>query len=740
MPSARKMLTDIIEPTVEKQYGGGLDDAYMTLSERRRRSSAFADPNATSAFANGGLPTVYRYFGGQAGEFAGIMGEPTQEEAETAAEQAAWADYYYGDPDASSLDPNRTDLTPGQKSEGTLAEDTDTGEIYVQPPQTKSITSLAKDPELEYSDEERNEILVNIARARTQDEADRERWYESLFSSKLAPAYIDQRSVRDIPKEDLIAMQGLIDRPDAGGFYGIGSDTANMLERLGGLRTFGKGLRSGLESIVPGRAQGRYNFRDPGAVDAPEHVKQFDIEFQNAKPGETLKDVADRFERDTGMKAPLEWYGFQRGDEAMNTRADAIAESINQNRISGFGKGLGLLAGLVTGNPLTFVSGLTSTYTGKKDAAGRPVSETVLDKTWNTLKNLVGGDKDTTAPEFKDKEEAKAFMDKSKTQTQKDIERDAKANQTRWDAAQNLAKDMGIKNATAEQISNLAGQISNVNSKEGLASIAQNFGKVWDILNNPGGALVNLISKDREPSNYLDTLKELEEKEKKDAAIVSPTDKEAMTNKDPKSSIQQQISSKLSLIEAYKANMGDDKRSDEELRNLINETEKEIEQLRKEDSSSINTQDLEGAEKLFTDTVRGISVDPKIVTTVTDTIKEEGKGNIISDVVTGIGNFFSGLFKGDGTPVTEDPTDLGPQDEETGLRQIQRKPTQEQIITVVTEVAKTPKKVQDTLFKKGLLYQYLALINAGYTAEKAMKAVGAEEGTPLGGSEETALT
>ena len=45
------------------QYGGGLDDAYMN----RRRSSAFAAPNATSAFASpmsmGGLPTIYRSTG-----------------------------------------------------------------------------------------------------------------------------------------------------------------------------------------------------------------------------------------------------------------------------------------------------------------------------------------------------------------------------------------------------------------------------------------------------------------------------------------------------------------------------------------------------------------------------------------------------------------------------------------------------------------------------------------------------
>ena len=49
---------------MERQYGGGLDDAYMN----RRRSNAFADPNANTAFASpmsqGGLPTVYREQGG----------------------------------------------------------------------------------------------------------------------------------------------------------------------------------------------------------------------------------------------------------------------------------------------------------------------------------------------------------------------------------------------------------------------------------------------------------------------------------------------------------------------------------------------------------------------------------------------------------------------------------------------------------------------------------------------------
>ena len=57
---------DEVPSIVGMEYGGGLDSAYMTLSQRR--DSAFAAPDATSAFSSpmsmGGLPTVYRFYGG----------------------------------------------------------------------------------------------------------------------------------------------------------------------------------------------------------------------------------------------------------------------------------------------------------------------------------------------------------------------------------------------------------------------------------------------------------------------------------------------------------------------------------------------------------------------------------------------------------------------------------------------------------------------------------------------------
>ena len=70
------------------QYGGGLDDAYMN----RRRSSAFAAPDATSAFASpmsmGGLPTIYRSTGSGI-SYEDMMAELDQEDADAGAASLA---------------------------------------------------------------------------------------------------------------------------------------------------------------------------------------------------------------------------------------------------------------------------------------------------------------------------------------------------------------------------------------------------------------------------------------------------------------------------------------------------------------------------------------------------------------------------------------------------------------------------------------------------------------------------
>jgi len=70
------------------QYGGGLDDTYLNMS--RRRSNAFADPNANTAFASpmsiGGLPTVYRQYGGLSNDdYADMVAEMDQADLDAGA-------------------------------------------------------------------------------------------------------------------------------------------------------------------------------------------------------------------------------------------------------------------------------------------------------------------------------------------------------------------------------------------------------------------------------------------------------------------------------------------------------------------------------------------------------------------------------------------------------------------------------------------------------------------------------
>jgi hypothetical protein len=69
--TAKQKLFELIDDmtgmsTIPMEYGGGLDAAYMSLSDRR--SNAFADPNANTAFdsptSKNGLPTIYREEGG----------------------------------------------------------------------------------------------------------------------------------------------------------------------------------------------------------------------------------------------------------------------------------------------------------------------------------------------------------------------------------------------------------------------------------------------------------------------------------------------------------------------------------------------------------------------------------------------------------------------------------------------------------------------------------------------------
>ena len=120
---------------LDMQYGGGLDDAYRTLSDRRRRS-AFADPDATSAFANGGLPTIYRQEGGEFAAAADYVMDDEGNVSEFSEDMIDRVDDGLGqgdlpgdfDPDAFiDIAPAPTAPAKGESRTSTMGSDTDAG-------------------------------------------------------------------------------------------------------------------------------------------------------------------------------------------------------------------------------------------------------------------------------------------------------------------------------------------------------------------------------------------------------------------------------------------------------------------------------------------------------------------------------------------------------------------------------------------------------------------------------------
>jgi hypothetical protein len=99
---------------------------------------------------------------------------------------------------------------------------------------------------------------------------------------------------------------------------------------------------------------------------------------------------------------------------------------------------------------------------------------------------------------------------------------------------------------------------------------------------------------------------------------------------------------------------------------------------------------------------------------------------------TSFKNTVLNFFKSTGSPAIPDKNDLGASnDSSLGQVQVQPKPTQQQVAAIVQEAVKIPEEVKKTITSAGLLPQYLLLIEAGYTAEEAIKAVGLSAGTKL---------
>ena len=187
-------LIDDMNTTVDMEEGGGLNDAYMTLSRRRRRPrSAFADPNATSAFADpnnpsafipdrfpvssnkgGGLPTIYRFWGGD-------IGADYMDDLGGSEEHGGFDEY-----EDESISLTTEELTPTAE---TYTQDQldQLSQAYAPSPQ---LSDLAADSELGYNAPEIAAIRDAQGAAAKRDEADR----RSGFLEGTTRTVTDQRT------------------------------------------------------------------------------------------------------------------------------------------------------------------------------------------------------------------------------------------------------------------------------------------------------------------------------------------------------------------------------------------------------------------------------------------------------------------------------------------------------------------------------------------------------------------
>ena len=378
MASAKEMLMDIIEPTVERQYGGGLDDAYMTLSQRR--DSAFADPNANSAFASpmsmGGLPTIYR-------QNAGDLNWMDQEDMDAGAASI--------DPD-TQFDEEGNLLPEDQWLYGGYGTRTSDGSARATTKFGKEVTggeyvSMDKKGRPDtFTDFNK----INIARAmQANPQAYADKLNQGIITGKL--------------DEDRNNRQLMQDAIDAGYLQKSGITLANQLENMG-LATFGKGMRGPFESSTPGGALYRYAddkrseeiedsdkrgvYGEVGFEDSSPESKEFEMRMRYAKPGETVQDIAKQMFDETKMVAPTQNYGYSSNSSAQATQ---VWDALNDARGAGMIQGLGLLA-MGAASPQTLMSTIGSQYdNGETRSILGQIGKTIGDKTG--LTSLVGDSK-----------------------------------------------------------------------------------------------------------------------------------------------------------------------------------------------------------------------------------------------------------------------------------------------------------------------------------------------------------
>ena len=364
MATYKDMLLDIIQPTTERQYGGGLDDAYMN------RRSAFAAPDTNSAFASpmgqGGLPTIYRQDGGDYNY-----------------------DYSFEDIGLNTADFVNEDFADSGGSYQDQYEAALGGQKENTSP---SLASLVDDGIIDY-DEAYNPQGIQRAMidAEVRDRSEREGEYPNWYSARGAPTLDPKGIPRSLSERDQAKVQSLINSDK---MTGLGIPGANILEDIYGLQTFEKGLRGPLATYSQGSAKDR---NDPSllAGENSESVEKLLTELRYTVPGETMKDFQERTNTSPEDLAIL---GFDINSPMdMDKNAEDVNSAIQSNNLRGLGQGLSLLAGIGS-NPLTGMNAFTKGFTGERDSQGEPIASTglgsIYDKVTGSLSDLVGKGKE----------------------------------------------------------------------------------------------------------------------------------------------------------------------------------------------------------------------------------------------------------------------------------------------------------------------------------------------------------
>ena len=322
MRTAKEKLFEMIDPTLSREYGGGLDDTYMSLSQQR--NSAFAAPDSNNAFdrpvdsmpmpSSGGLDDTYMSLSQRRNALpmmsreqgGGLKSIPRERMISDQPHQLSYINEeeagllkalggsgrkvdgipaYYGD--WSGAGDGGDPGTDGPGADGPGAD----GDTSMGGANSQEGTGYTSGPDLAG-------FAADVADVSGPSEAEQEERWRQVYSN-LPPKPDDDyfnpyresavTNVRDLtwtpdglqwlsdakdlrsksgmaPDENFTLDRGTIQQGiDKGIYAGIGIKTANALENLG-LATFGKDMRGPYEAFTSGKGLYRYSDKDSKAA------------------------------------------------------------------------------------------------------------------------------------------------------------------------------------------------------------------------------------------------------------------------------------------------------------------------------------------------------------------------------------------------------------------------------------------------------------------------------------------